>query len=329
MSVNKQKIKTIRREFFLALTYPFVFILLPLIWLTPRSWRRAFSAFMGKIAYRFSSKGLKTAYNNLTFAYGDTKSEEERWQMARDSYNSITRAMVDFFATGYITNKKKFFSMIEVVGEENLREPYNRGNGVICMVPHLSCWEFSAVTPPMLGYETSAASKPIKGWLYNKIIVWSRQRRGMKNIDRSGSYERLLHVLNKGECLIVMADQDTRVKGAFIEFYGKKAYTPLGISRMALDTQAAVVPMAMVRKEDGSYRFEIYPELTTVRTEDYDADCLENATREAQMYEKIIRKDPTQWVWMHRRWKTTPEKLERFLKQRAKEKKAKMNAKKK
>ena len=107
-----------------------------------------------------------------------------------------------------------------------------------------------------------------------------RQRRGMKNIDRSGSYERLLQVLNEGECLIVMADQDTRVKGAFIEFFGKKAYTPLGIARMALDTEAAVVPMAMVRKADGNYRFEIYPELKTVRGEDYEADCLENATRE-------------------------------------------------
>ena len=270
---------------------------------------------------------MKIAYNNLTFAYGDTKSESERIQMAKDSFCSITRAMVDFFASAYITNKKKFFSMIEVTGEEHLRRAYDRGKGVICMVPHLSCWEFSAVTPPMLGYETSAASKPIKGYLFNKMIVWSRQRRGMKNIDRSGSYETLLHVLNKGECLIVMADQDTRVKGAFIDFYGKQAYTPLGIARMALDTEAAVVPMAMVRKEDGSYRFEIYPELETIRTENYDDDCLENATREARQYEEIIRKTPTQWVWMHRRWKTTPEKLACFLKQRAKEKREQMKAK--
>ena len=317
MSVGKQQIKHWRREFFLLLSFPFFLVFLLLSWLLPSGIRRRFSRFMGSLSPRLNKRAMRTAYNNLTFAYGDVLSNEERRAMGERAMSSITRSMIDFFASGYVLNKKKFFSQVEVIGEEHLRAAYERGKGVICMVPHLSCWELSAVTPPMLGYETSAASKPIKGVLYNMLFVWLRGRRGMKNIDRSGSYARLLEVLSAGECLIVMADQDTRVKGAFIDFFGKKAYTPLGIARMALDTEAAVVPMAMVRKADGRYRFEIYEELPTVRTDSYEADVLENAKRESAEYERIVRLYPDQWVWMHRRWKTTPESLERFLKQRA------------
>ncbi len=209
--------------------------------------------------------------------------------------------------------------MVEVEGEVYLKQAYERGKGVICMIPHLSAWELSAVTPPMLEYKTYAASKPIKGYMFNKTFVYLRGRRGMINIDRTGSYARLLDVLNEGNCLIIMADQDTKVKGTFIPFFGREAYTPIGISRMALDTDAAVVPMAMTRKENGGYKFTIYPPLETVRTGDYQADCIENTCKQSAEYERIIRLNPTQWVWMHKRWKTTPEKLMKYKQKKKQE----------
>jgi KDO2-lipid IV(A) lauroyltransferase len=93
------------------------------------------------------------------------------------------------------------------------------------------------------------------------MMVRFRSRRGMKNISRENSYKKLVKALEAGDCLIVMIDQDTKVKGVFVDFYGKKAYTPMGVSRLALETGAIVVPMAMVRKEDSKYKFIIRPPL--------------------------------------------------------------------
>ena len=209
---------------------------------------------------------------------------------------------------------------MEVVGEEHLKQAYEQKRGVICLIPHLSSWELSAVTPPMLGYKTCGASKSVKGFLLQHMMVRFRERRGMRNISREGSYQKLVTALKNGECLIIMIDQDTKVKGLFVDFYGKKAYTPMGVARLALETDAVVVPMATTRIADSRYRFTIYPALETINTGDYEKDLYANTQLETDVMEQIIRETPTQWVWMHRRWKTTPENLKIYLERRALEK---------
>ena len=83
----------------------------------------------------------------------------------------------------------------------------------------------------------------------------------------------------------------------------------MGVSRLALETGAIVVPMAMVRKEDSKYKFIIRPPLETINTGNLEKDLYDNTQQQTLVLEKIIRQYPTQWVWMHRRWKTTPESL--------------------
>jgi KDO2-lipid IV(A) lauroyltransferase len=136
----------------------------------------------------------------------------------------------------------------------------------------------------------------------------------MKNIPRDGSYAKLIKVLQEGECLILMMDQDTKVKGVFVDFMGKPAYTPIGASRLALETGALIVPMVMTRKEDDNYRFIIYPELSLINTGNLESDILKNTQRQTKITEDIVRTYPTQWVWMHSRWHTTAESLESYRK---------------
>lgn len=95
------------------------------------------------------------------------------------------------------------------------------------------------------------------------------------------------------------------MKGIFADFLGFPAYTPLGASRLLADTEAALVPMAMTRKEDGNYRFIILPELPTVKTENRKRFDNQHSTSK----QFLLRNNslyPQQWVWMYRRWKTTP-----------------------
>lgn len=247
--------------------------------------------------------------------YGENMTDKERIAFAQSVFVEVIMSFFDYIAYSNVTKPDKYFSFIEVVGEEHLKKAYEKGTGVICLVPHLSSWEFSAITPPMLGYETSAASKSMKINALEHLMVKLRGKRGMKNITREGSYEKLINVLKKGECLILMIDQDTKVKSVFVDFMGRQAYTPLGASRLALETNAAIVPMTMTRKEDGDYRFIIYPELPVIRTGNTENDLLENTQIQTKKLEEIILDYSSQWVWMHRRWKTTPESLAAYRKQ--------------
>lgn len=318
--IKNQKIKTARRETLLFLAYPFLRLMILFVRFYPKSKRGAFATRIGTFTYKFNKTSKKRTLNSLTIAYGNVLSSNEIEQMAQDVFVNTAKTVIDFYATAHITDKKHFFELVEVEGEDYLKTAYEQKKGVICLVPHLSLWELAAVTPPMMGYETSAASKAIKGFLIQRMMVRFRSRRGMKNISRDGSYQKLVEALTKGDCLIVMIDQDTKVKGVFVDFYGKKAYTPMGVSRLAIETGAIVVPMAMTRKNDGNYKFIIQPPLETINTGNTEQDLYDNTQQQTLVLENIIRQYPTQWVWMHRRWKTTPENLAAYLQQRAIEK---------
>ena len=317
MNINKRVISDLRREIVLFIVYPFLELTILILRFIPKKWRNQLAIFVGNLSYKSNKKTRDYTLKHLTIGYGDIKSPEEIDSMAREVLININKSVIDYFATAHITNRKKFFKLIDVVGEEHLKKAYEQKRGVICLIPHLSSWEFSAVTPPMLGYKTCGASKNVKGFLLQHMMVRFRERRGMRNISREGSYQKLVTALQNGECLIIMIDQDTKVKGLFVDFYGKKAYTPMGVARLALETDAVVLPMATTRITDSNYRFTIYPELKTIRTGDTEKDLYDNTQLETDAMEKIIRESPTQWVWMHRRWSTTPESLKNYLERRA------------
>ena len=305
--MDREKLKQIRRELVLSLAYPFFVLVMIILWIMPDFLRKYVDRWAGGLYYKYSHKARAVAFDNLRSAFPD-KSDSEIWEMTYSVFSNVASTLLDFFSFVWAKDRRRFFKYIEVEGEQHLQQAYEKGKGVICLIPHISSWELSAVTPPMLGFPTVAASKPIKGYLVQKTMVWFRARRGMKNFDRQGSYAKLSESLHKGNCLILMIDQDTKVKGCFVDFFGRQTFTPMGASRLALETGASVVPMAMNRIGVNRYKFTIYPELplhtTSATTND---NLLQNTQNQSYAIEEIIRKNPTQWVWMHRRWKTTPQ----------------------
>ncbi|MGC3977106.1 MAG: lysophospholipid acyltransferase family protein [Paludibacteraceae bacterium] len=320
LQINRHKLKNIRRKTVITLLYPFLLFFLFLFRWLPIKITRKFAAFCGKHFYRLGTKNRETALANIRKVYGSSLTEEEIVNMAKQAFIESMTGFFDYMAYSHVKKAKHYFRLVEITGEEHLKKAYQKGKGVICLIPHLSSWEFAAITPPMLGYETSAASKAMKSYLLENLMIKFRRRRGMKNITREGSYKALVDVLKKGECLILMTDQDTKVKGAFVDFLGFPAYTPLGASRLLADTDAVLIPMTMTRKKDGNYRFVIYPEISTIKTNDKESDLIENTRRQNEVYTEIIRTYPEQWVWMHRRWKTTPEAYAEFLRKKAERK---------
>ena len=106
----------------------------------------------------------------------------------------------------------------------------------------------------------------------------------------------------------ILIDQNTSLEeGVFVDFFGIPAATSSGLARIALRTDAAVVPGfihwdAEMRK----YRLRFEPAIELARTGDEAADIRENTARFTRAVEDYARKFPDQWLWVHRRWKTRP-----------------------
>ncbi|MDR1666951.1 MAG: lysophospholipid acyltransferase family protein [Bacteroidales bacterium] len=275
-----------------------------------------FFAFWAALAFALIRKERQRTITSLSSVYEKEKTPEEIFRMARKVFINQGLNMANYLYSIKWTTRRQFARIVDFVGEEHLSDAYAKGRGVICLMMHVGSWELSAIMPPVMGYSTTAVSKALRHPKINRMIVAAREARGMKNIARGNSYQKLLDALAQGECLIIMIDQDTRVKGVFVDFFGQKAYTPVGAARLALDTLAPVLPMYVMRGGKKRYQFTILPEIPLVNTGNTEHDLLENTKNYTQSIENIIREIPTQWVWMHERWKTTPEDVERYLKKK-------------
>jgi KDO2-lipid IV(A) lauroyltransferase len=100
----------------------------------------------------------------------------------------------------------------------------------------------------------------------------------------------------------------TPPQGVFVDFFGFQACTASGLARVALRTDAAVVPAFAIWDEHlGKYRMRFDPPLELIRTGDEEADTITNTALFTKVIEGFIRRYPDQWLWVHRRWKTRPE----------------------
>jgi Kdo2-lipid IVA lauroyltransferase/acyltransferase len=307
-NIRWRRLKRKVKHFF---KYPIIFFFLRILIGFTRSLSRErainFYCRLASIAFSILKRDRNKTINNIKVIYGESMDHDSIKKMARNVFMHQARNLADYIWTLHVETREEFLEFVNIEGEENLKKAYDQGKGVLCLICHMGSWEFSAITPSLLGFETTAVSKALKDERLNKMIIGYREKRGMKNLSRGKTYPLLIDALNKGECLIIMIDQDTKAKSIFVDFMGKSAYTPIGAALLALDTEAAVVPMAMKRLPDNKHQFTISPEIDLVRTGDKEHDIRINTQNFSKIIEEFISEDPEQWVWMHERWRTTPE----------------------
>ena len=265
---------------------------------------------LGALAFNIVKKERDKTIRNLTIAYGKEKTPEEIRQMAREVWINLGKSAGEFAIKLHITDKEKFFRNVEVIGLEHGKKALERGKGALFIVSHMGCWEAFSNSFMLLGMRAGAVGQTMKDEKLNDMLMRSRQRLGFKLLPRGSSYKTILKFLSDNHSMGILIDQDTNVKGVFVDFYGKPAYTPIGAAMLALDSEASVMAAYYLKKPDDTWQIIIKPEFKVIRTGDRKSDLQKNTEMFHKDIEEMIKKHPTQWVWMHERWKTTPEIIE-------------------
>jgi KDO2-lipid IV(A) lauroyltransferase len=136
-----------------------------------------------------------------------------------------------------------------------------------------------------------------------------RCRHGNRVLHKDDFARGLIGAMRSGETVGILMDTNmTPPQGVFVDFFGIAACTASGVARVALHTDAAVVPAftiwdPVLRK----YRVEFDRPVDLVRTGDTEADAVTNTAKFSKIIEDHVRRYPDQWLWVHRRWKSRPE----------------------
>jgi KDO2-lipid IV(A) lauroyltransferase len=155
-----------------------------------------------------------------------------------------------------------------------------------------------------MGYSSNVIARPIYYEKYEEWISSLRKGMGVNVIYRTDSPKKLLYRLKENELVGIMPDQDIdSVEGVFVDFFGKKAYTPSAPVKIAMASGTPIIPMFIVRN---GRRHTIFVEepIRVQKSEDKEEDVLRYTQQWSDVVESYVRRYPEQWVWMHKRWKT-------------------------
>ena len=304
------KWKKLRKSMKYSLILAGIRIVLFKVRILPWKWTSYFCAQLGLLAFYILKKERAKAIQNLTIAYDSEKSTSEIRDMAKEVFVNLGRAGAELAIKLHVNDPVKYFSNVEVIGKEHAEMAYARGKGIINIVPHLGCWEALSKAITMLGFSAGAVVKNLKNEQLNNWVISHREFNGFKVLPRGSTYKAILQFLKQNNSLGMLIDQDTSVKSVFVDFYGKPAYTPIGAAMLALDSDATVYTTSYIRTSDNRYKFVFGEAMEVIRTGNREEELQLNTERFHAAVEKQIKEYPTQWVWMHERWKTTPEMVE-------------------
>lgn len=272
----------------------------------PRPVARGIAAGATRLLLLFLPKLRKTAEFNLNLAFPEWTDAQRRAVMKGMAQN--LGWMAAEFARMPRYTKENIADVVVLDGHENFMAGENRGKGVLYLTGHIGAWELSSYAHALYGFPLHYMARPLDNQPLDALVNRYRGVSGNKPIYKNEAARVMLRVLKGAGTVGILADQNTMPdEGVFVDFFGVPACTTTGIARVALHTDAAVVPGYAFWDENlRKYRLRFEPPVELVRTGDVERDIFENTQRFAKVIEEIVRKYPEQWVWIHARWKNRP-----------------------
>lgn len=288
------------------LEYALAWILVKSIGALPRPLARAAGITLAWFVYFLHRKLRRVGRRNLELAFPE-KTPRERAKILRRVFTSIGRqaAEVCLFPKYTRANVSK---TVVYEGFENFERALARGKGVMFLTAHLGAWELSAFAHSLYGYPLGIVMRPLDNPYLDRLTRHYRTMHGNKVVDKDFA-RGLIAAMRKGETVGVLMDTNMiPSQGVFVDFFGIPACTASGVARVALKTDAAVVPGFTIWDPGlRKYRLRFDPAVELVRTGNTEADVIANTQQFTSVIEDYVRRYPDQWLWVHRRWKTRPE----------------------
>jgi KDO2-lipid IV(A) lauroyltransferase len=289
------------------LEYAIVWFWIKTVGLLPRPLARVKGITLGLLVYALHGRLRRVGMHNLALAFPQMSRREHR-RILCGVFVSLGRQLAEVCLFPRYT-RENVGKVVIYDGFENYERAFARGKGVLFLTGHMGGWELSAFTHSLHGHPLKIVMRSLDNPLIDHLIQSYRTMHGNSTVDKGDFVRGLLAAMKAGEVVGILMDTNmTPPQGVFVDFFGIPAYTASGLARIALRTDAAVVPgFTIWDSKLRKYRLHFDPAVELIRTADNEHDIVANTANFTKIIEDYVRRYPDQWLWVHRRWKTRPE----------------------
>lgn len=264
-------------------------------------------ALLGELACRLSGFRRGVALENVSHAIDHIRRFNPSAsidRIVRGCFVNLGKNLIEFLRIPLL-RVGGLFEKIRPCGLERIYRSLERGRGVILFIPHLGNWELLA---PLYGAtleRKAVIAFPLKNRRLDELVQSHRSIFGLQIIPKRGALRRAVGLLRRNYVVGFLADQDAGRGGIFIDFLGRPASWERAPVALALRTGAALHISADVRMADDTHKAIVSEPIELVKTGDFERDVRLNTEGIVRRLEELICRYPDQWLWIHRRWKSS------------------------
>lgn len=268
---------------------------------------RSLADLLAWLAYHVDRRHREVALDNLRQAFPGEMNEDQLHRMVRAVYRhfcGIAVEMVHLPRKLHPCNWRQYISLphgSQVVNALLSDRP------ALVVTGHYGNWEMAGYALALFGFKSFAIARPLDNPWLDRFIRKFREKTGQQLLAKKGDFQRIDGVLRDGGILCTLGDQDAGQRGLYVDFFGRPASTHKAIALLAMEHRANVL-VTTTRKvaEPMRYAIEVGD---VIAPDEVDRLAVRSLTqRLTTALERLVRLDPRQYFWLHRRWKHQPQK---------------------
>ena len=261
---------------------------------------RACGSLLGRVASVVDRFHRRIALENLARAF-PSRQAGERARVCRDMFVHFGRLILELIRFSTLTHDQ-MLARVEVEGQENVRQAYRQGKGVLYFTGHFGYWEIQAIAFALHAEPISVVARPLDNPYLHTMLERIRTCTGNAVIYRQGGLRRVLRELQSNRGVAMLIDQHLHSDAVTVDFFDRPAATTSALAALALRTGAPVIPVFALPLPGGRYRL-IYDRPVPPPQNQGSNAIREFTQRCTDVLEMYVRRDPHLWLWMHRRWR--------------------------
>lgn len=264
---------------------------------------------LARLAYPLLKSRRNKALENLRYAFPEID-ESERQQIALQSFQSVGAAFLELLWYPNFT-KTGIKQRVRIENLELLQQLQEKKKGIIFLTAHYGSWELASQAITVYSdAPVCTIAKPQSNPFVDRIITRWRELFGLKIVAMGISVREILRALQEGGIIALAADQSAPKESMAVNFFGRNVPTFHGPALFSLKTGAPIILGCTVRQEDGNYTMRFVHVPSGDLEGGSDENILELTRRQVHLTELLIRQNPGQWMWMHKRWKHVQDQAE-------------------
>ena len=279
-----------------------------LIFILPSSLQNMLAKFLAFAFMKLKKKRFHIVMTNLNLAFGETKSKEEKLEIAKKCYYNFAKYLGINFILNQNTTKQKILKQVVFKNEHFLLDAIKSGRPIIVTTAHFGQWEIFGLAVAARFGPSSALGRKLDSSVMDKILRANRAQFDVELIDKDGGAKDILKALKARRIVGILVDQNTAPKdGIKVQFFGKDVLHTPAASVLAQKTNALIINAFIYQKGENLNEicFEQPIDISTFDKE----DAVQKATQmQCSACEEMVRAKPEEYFWFHQRFKRFYEK---------------------